>query len=29
VSAMMVSPLTIPDGLSISVPSSSTFNVVP
>lgn len=29
VSAMMVSPLTIPDGLSISVPSSSVFNVVP
>jgi hypothetical protein len=29
VSAMMVSPLTIPNGLSISVPSSSTFNVVP
>jgi hypothetical protein len=29
VSAMMVSPLTIPSGLSISVPSSSTFNVVP
>lgn len=29
VSAMMVSPLTIPDGLEITVPSSSTFNVVP
>jgi len=29
VSAMMVSPLTIPDGRAISVPSSSTFNVVP
>ena len=29
VSAMMVSPLTIPSGLSITVPSSSTFNVVP
>lgn len=29
VSAMMVSPLTIPNGLSITVPSSSTFNVVP
>jgi hypothetical protein len=29
VSAMMVSPLTIPDGLQITVPSSSTFNVVP
>jgi hypothetical protein len=29
VSAMMVSPLTIPDGLSISVPDSSVFNVVP
>lgn len=28
-SAMMVSPLTIPDGLRIDVPSSSTFNVVP
>jgi hypothetical protein len=29
VSAMMVSPLTIPNGLQITVPSSSTFNVVP
>ena len=29
VSAMMVSPLTIPDGLQITVPDSSTFNVVP
>jgi hypothetical protein len=29
VSAMMVSPLTIPDGRAITVPSSSTFNVVP
>jgi hypothetical protein len=29
VSAMMVSPLTIPSGLAITVPSSSTFNVVP
>lgn len=29
VSAMMVSPLTIPDGLSISVPNSSVFAVVP
>lgn len=29
VSAMMVSPLTIPSGLFITVPSSSTFNVVP
>lgn len=29
VSAMMVSPLTIPSGLSITVPTSSTFNVVP
>ena len=29
VSAMMISPLTIPDGLSITVPTSSTFNVVP
>lgn len=28
-SAMMVSPLTIPDGLVITVPDSSTFNVVP
>lgn len=29
VSAMMISPLTIPSGLAITVPSSSTFNVVP
>jgi hypothetical protein len=29
VSAMMVSPLTIPSGLQITVPDSSTFNVVP
>jgi len=29
VSAMMISPLTIPDGLQITVPDSSTFNVVP
>lgn len=29
VSAMMVSPLTIPSGLSITVPASSVFNVVP
>lgn len=29
VSSMMVSPLTIPDGLHITVPDSSTFNVVP
>jgi hypothetical protein len=29
VSAMMVSPLTIPSGLSITVPGTSTFNVVP
>jgi hypothetical protein len=29
VSAMMVSPLTIPNGLQITVPDSSTFNVVP
>lgn len=29
VSAMMISPLTIPTGLSITVPASSTFNVVP
>lgn len=29
VSAMMVSPLTIPGGLAITVPSSSIFNVVP
>ena len=29
VSAMMVSPLTIPNGRSITVPGTSTFNVVP
>jgi len=29
VSAMMVSPLTIPNGLSITVPGTSVFNVVP
>lgn len=29
VSAMMISPLTIPNGLQITVPDSSTFNVVP
>jgi len=29
VSAMMVSPLTIPSGLAITVPDTSTFNVVP
>jgi hypothetical protein len=29
VSAMMVSPLTIPSGLAITVPASSIFNVVP
>jgi hypothetical protein len=29
VSAMMVSPLTIPDGLEITVPSSSVFNIIP
>lgn len=29
VSAMMISPLTIPSGLSITVPTSSTFQVLP
>ena len=29
VSAMMISPLTIPGGLSITVPTSSTFQVLP
>ena len=29
VSAMMISPLTIPNGLSITVPTSSTFQVLP
>lgn len=29
VSAMMVSPLTIPSGLNINVPGTSTFNIVP
>lgn len=29
VSAMMVSPLTIPSGLEITVPDTSTFNIVP
>lgn len=29
VSAMMVSPLTIPNGRAITVPGTSTFNVVP
>jgi hypothetical protein len=29
VSAMMISPLTIPSGLSITVPTSSTFQVIP
>ena len=29
VSALMVSPLTIPSGRSITVPGTSTFNVVP
>ena len=29
VSAMMISPLTIPSGLSITVPGTSTFQVIP
>ena len=29
VSAMMISPLTIPNGLSITVPTSATFQVLP
>lgn len=29
VSAMMISPLTIPGGLSITVPGTSTFQVIP
>ena len=29
VSAMMISPLTIPSGLSITVPTSATFQVIP
>jgi hypothetical protein len=29
VSAMMISPLTIPGGLSITVPTSATFQVIP
>ena len=29
VSAMMISPLTIPNGLSITVPTSATFQVIP
>jgi len=29
VSAMMISPLTIPDGLEITVPASSVFNIIP
>ena len=29
VSAMMISPLTIPSGLAITVPASSVFNIIP
>jgi hypothetical protein len=29
VSAMMISPLTIPNGLEITVPASSVFNIIP
>ena len=29
VSAMMISPLTIPSGLSITVPGTSTFQIIP